>query len=193
MGGLYNGSTSSIESVRLYYLDSYALTITKTGAGAGTVTSNPTGISCGVDCSEQYDPGTSVVLTATADTGSTFSGWSGHADCADGSVTMDADTTCTATFTLNQYTLTVNTNPTGTGSGTVSGGGTYNYGTTIQLTATASPGSIFTGWSGGVNCSGTDNPLSVIIDSNTTCTANFDLQYKFPWPMFLPAITKGIP
>ena len=57
-----------------------SLSITKTGTGSGTVMSSPTGISCGTDCSESYASGTGVTLTAIADTGSTFSGWSG--DCS---------------------------------------------------------------------------------------------------------------
>ena len=32
----------------------YDLTVTKAGAGTGTVTSSPTGINCGTDCSESY-------------------------------------------------------------------------------------------------------------------------------------------
>jgi uncharacterized delta-60 repeat protein len=74
----------------------YTLTITKAGTGTGTVTA--TGINCGADCSEAYTNGTAVTLTATADSGSTFAGWSGDADCSDGSVTMDANKNCTATF-----------------------------------------------------------------------------------------------
>lgn len=58
----------------------YALTTSKTGAGSGTVTSNPAGINCGVDCAENYSSGTPVVLTANPVSGSTFTGWSG--DCS---------------------------------------------------------------------------------------------------------------
>ncbi|HYD41729.1 MAG TPA: lytic polysaccharide monooxygenase [Anaeromyxobacter sp.] len=55
----------------------YALTVTKSGTGSGTVTSNPVGISCGSTCSATFNSGVSVTLTATAASGSTFSGWSG--------------------------------------------------------------------------------------------------------------------
>jgi hypothetical protein len=53
----------------------YTLTVTKAGTGTGTVTG--TGINCGSDCTESYASGTSVTLTATPASGSTFAGWSG--------------------------------------------------------------------------------------------------------------------
>lgn len=56
-------------------VSTYALTVTKTGSG--TVTSSPSGINCGTDCTESYTSGTNVTLTATAATGSSFSGWGG--------------------------------------------------------------------------------------------------------------------
>jgi hypothetical protein len=41
------------------------------------VTSSDATINCGADCSETYSAQTNVTLTATADSGSIFSGWSG--------------------------------------------------------------------------------------------------------------------
>jgi hypothetical protein len=76
--------------------------VSTTGTGSGTVTSSPSGISCGADCSESYASGTSVTLTATPAAGSTFAGWSGDADCSDGSLTMNANRFCTAIFTSCQ-------------------------------------------------------------------------------------------
>ncbi|MDE2180609.1 MAG: hypothetical protein KGJ40_07160, partial [candidate division NC10 bacterium] len=74
------------------------LTVTKAGTGSGTVTSSPAGINCGSTCSGSFASGTAVTLTATADAGSTFAGWSG--DCnGSGQVTMNANKSCTATFT----------------------------------------------------------------------------------------------
>jgi hypothetical protein len=70
------------------------LTIATSGDGSGVITP-----SVGAHA---YVVGASVPLTATADTGSTFTGWSGDTDCAGGVVTMDADKTCTATFRLIQ-------------------------------------------------------------------------------------------
>ncbi len=80
---------------------SFTLAVAKAGTGSGTVTSSPAGINCGLDCSESYTSGTVVTLTAIPDAGSTFSGWSGDADCPDGSVTMNANETCNATFNLS--------------------------------------------------------------------------------------------
>jgi hypothetical protein len=72
----------------------YTLTVARGGAGTGTVTSNPSGISCGTACSAGYASGTSVVLTASAASGSVFSGWSGGGCSGTG--------TCTVAMTQNQ-------------------------------------------------------------------------------------------
>jgi hypothetical protein len=80
---------------------SYTLNVLKSGVGAGTVTAS--GINCGADCTETYNSGTGVTLSATAASGSTFTGWTG-CDSASGStctVSMDADRSVTATFGLS--------------------------------------------------------------------------------------------
>ena len=74
------------------------LTVSRTGSGTGSVTSTPAGIGCPTDCQESYLLGTGVTLSALADPGSTFSGWSGDLDCADGIVTMTTNLSCTAAF-----------------------------------------------------------------------------------------------
>jgi uncharacterized protein (DUF2141 family) len=159
----------------------YPLTVSKAGSGTGTVTSSPAGIDCGADCSETYTEGTVVTLTPTADVGSTFSGWSGDADCNDGSVTMTAATSCTATFSLDTHILTVS--KVGTGSGTVTSNPAgvdcgadcseaYDYNTFVTLTPAADPGSTFAGWSGDADCS----DGSVTMTAATSCSATFDVE-----------------
>ena len=76
------------------------LTIGKAGNGEGTVTSSPAGIDCGGDCSEEYEEGTQVTLTATAADKNSFEGWSGGGctgtePCT---ITISEDTTVTASF-----------------------------------------------------------------------------------------------
>jgi hypothetical protein len=76
------------------------LSVTKTGAGTGTVTSVAAGISCGTNCSAAFAEGAVVALFAAPGPNSVFTVWSGDADCADGLVTMNASKTCTAHFDL---------------------------------------------------------------------------------------------
>jgi len=79
------------------------VTVTKAGAGGGTVTSNAGGINCGTTCvSGGITNGTSVSLTATADGTSTFTGWSGTCSGAASvyTFTISADSSCTATFAV---------------------------------------------------------------------------------------------
>jgi len=99
-------STASDHTLYAHWTtDTYTLTIIKDGVGTGTVSSNPTGIDCGSDCTEDYTYTTVVTLTAVADAGSTFTGWSG-AGCSgtgDCIVTMDAAKSVTATF--EKYTI----------------------------------------------------------------------------------------
>jgi hypothetical protein len=53
------------------------LTVAKMGGGSGVVSSAPAGIVCGGLCTTDLEEGTAVTLTAVADSGSEFTGWSG--------------------------------------------------------------------------------------------------------------------
>lgn len=166
-----------------FAINQYTVTATATGNGTGSISSSTGGISYSYQTSNTgttsaINYGTAVILTTNAGAGSTAS-WTTCDGTASGNGTTAA--TCTysslngnksaqATFMLNQHTLTVS--KTGTGSGTVAGGGTYNYGSSNQLTATAATGSTFTGWSG--DCTGSASPVSVtMLDRDMTCTATF--------------------
>ncbi|MGH7928244.1 MAG: InlB B-repeat-containing protein, partial [Candidatus Binatia bacterium] len=153
---------------------SYLLTISKAGTGSGIVTAN--GISCGSDCSQSYTPDSSITLTATAASGSTFAGWSGTG-CGN-TLSITGNMTCTATFNLNSFTLSVS--KAGTGSGTITANGincgsdcnqSYTPGSSITLTATATSGSTFAGWTGAGCSSG-----AVTMNGSTTCAATFTIQ-----------------
>ena len=58
-------------------LHTVMLSVQKAGAGFGTVTGAAGAISCGATCNASLPYGTAVTLTAAADVGSTFAGWSG--------------------------------------------------------------------------------------------------------------------
>jgi hypothetical protein len=158
------------------------LTVFRTGAGTGTVTSSPAGINCGSDCSEAYASGTVVTLTASAASDSTFAGWSG-CDTVSGAtctVTVDSGRTATAAFDLKRFVLTVNktglvssqgsvtSNPPGIDCG-ADCAETYTSGTVVTLTA--GPSLLFGGWSGCDSVSGTT--CTVTVTSTRSVTAGF--------------------
>jgi uncharacterized delta-60 repeat protein len=171
-GGVPNPTTTS-----QCLATGFVLSISKDGSGSGVITSSPEGIDCGSDCSESYDNGTQVTLTATPGAGSTFAGWSG--DCSSGSVTMTSNKTCIATFNIGNLALTIT--KTGSGSGTVTStpagincgsdcSESYAYNTQVTLVATTSAGSTFAGWSGDSDCS--DGMVTMTTDK--TCNAAFN-------------------
>lgn len=60
--------------------------------GSGNVTSMPTGIDCGAQCSSSFPAGTQIALTATPDSGQEFVGWTGACTGLDPCrVALDAD------------------------------------------------------------------------------------------------------
>jgi Divergent InlB B-repeat domain/RTX calcium-binding nonapeptide repeat (4 copies) len=173
-------NVNGVESVTVTFVKQWDLTVTKSGSGGGSVTSSPAGINCGGTCTAPFDEGSSVTLTATADTGSVFTGWSGSGCSGTGTcvVTMDAAKSVTATFVPGRI-LTVSTAGTGGGTVTSSPSGincgsdcaeTYLDGQSVTLTATPDATSTFTGWSGS-GCSGTGNcVLTMNADKSVTAT-----------------------
>ncbi len=82
------------------------LTVTKVGTGSGKVVGSPAGIDCGADCEHAFASGTAVTLTATADPGSVFTGWSGGGCSGNGTcrtVVTKSGSSVTATFDRMQY------------------------------------------------------------------------------------------
>lgn len=77
----------------------HSLNVHRAGTGAGTVTSSPSGINCGLTCTSQYPAGNKVTLVASPAVGSSFAGWSGA--CSGTSpceVTLTAAKSVTAWF-----------------------------------------------------------------------------------------------
>lgn len=80
---------------------------------------------------------------------------------------IKAITSTSYTPPVTQYTVTVTSN--NDAWGMVSGGGTYNEGDTITLSATANNGYHFVQWQDG----NTDNPRTITVTANATYTATF--------------------
>ena len=185
---------SSAKNVTVTFLVTHQAKVTLTGSGNGTVASSPAGtINCRLAggnvsgaCSAAGLENASITLTATADAGSTFAGWSGPCTgtASTCTVPLSQSQAVGAVFSANSIaTVTLQTaaDASGLGGGYVSSaqigsagalschriGGitsgaacTTNFGSGTQVTLTATPDAIstFTGWSG--PCAG----------SGTTCT-----------------------
>ena len=122
-----------------------------------------------------YNKGTSVTLTATANTGYRFINWTEEntivSSKADYSFTAERDINLIANFVVDEDTIDVSANNDKYGS--VSGGGTYQKGKPVTLTATANNGYIFVNWTENGNVVSTDATYSFLMANARTLVANF--------------------
>ena len=176
-------------------LDVNALTVTI--GGVGSVSSSDKVYSCGNKCYGVYNRGSTVTLTAKANSGNTFTGWNGACignapTCA---VTMNAESAVTATFTAavaggggggggvggggaTGFKLTVAKSNSGTVASTPAGidcgntcSASYGAGNAVTLTATPPPGLAFLSWSGA--CNGAAASCTVTMNADTKVQASF--------------------
>lgn len=140
--------------------------LTITVSGHGTTTGQGT-----------YPVGTTVTCVATPDQGESFIGWYRNGAQVSTNTTyqvvLDNNMTLEARFsgTAAQYTATVTASP--AAGGTVTGGGTYNTGTTVTLNASANSGYAFDGWYENNTRISSSNNFSFIITSNRTIEGRF--------------------
>ena len=126
-----------------------------------------------------FAEGTQVSLTATPSSGYSFSEWSNGSTTNPLTVTLNSNTSITGNFVIiiNSFTLTVTAGE----GGSVSGGGEYDEGTEVTITATPDEGYEFTGWSDGeLNITNTFN-----INSNINITADFEIITVDPIPQII--------
>ena len=185
--------TAPVSLIATFNPPSAIATLSKSAAngGTGTVTSAlgaTTGINCGPTCTSgsfTYLIGDTIVFTATPATDSYFLGWGG--DCASAGIaatctlTLQSNVTVTAGF--GRPALSVSKD--GSGGGKVTGdagpkincGATctqiYAPGTVVTLTATASRGSVFAGWTGPCRAYPTSTQCEVLMDVAKAVTATF--------------------
>lgn len=147
--------------------------------GGGSVSSADRLISCGNKCSANYDAGTVVSLTASANSGSIFAGWSG--DCAGNqivcSVTVSRVQAVSALF-KTLFSLSVKT----VGSGSVKSADAgidcgkicsakVIQGNSLSFTAIPAAGKQFLNWSG--DCAGTAITCTIAASKGLSVQANF--------------------
>ncbi|MGB7265739.1 MAG: hypothetical protein WBC92_09515, partial [Terracidiphilus sp.] len=180
----------------------YTLSVSGVGSGTGTVIATPGPISCSLasgagtgTCQGSYQPGVPVTLTASATGNSIFLGWGGA--CASSGTNATCNLTIStgtgaASVTANfapTYTLSVTALGTGVGTVTSTPGpiscsvnngvgsgtclGSYPSGSTVALTATASPNFVFNGWSGTCTPAGTNPVCNVVVGPASNVIADF--------------------
>lgn len=112
--------------------------------------------------------GATPTKASTAEYSYSFDGWSPSLAAVTGAATYTAQFTATK----RSYAITVSAGE----GGIASGGNTYPYGSTVQISATANEGWEFKGWSDG----NTDNPRTVTVTGAATYTAVFEEKAPLP-------------
>jgi uncharacterized repeat protein (TIGR02543 family) len=135
-----------------------------TSATNGSVSLSPIGGS--------YISGTQVTLTAKPNSGYVFVDWTGDLTGSENpaTITMDKNKSVTANFKRITYTLTANA-VNGSINLEPDGGGTYNSGAFVYITATPDSGYVFNGWNG--DQTGEQNPALITMNQNKNITALF--------------------
>jgi hypothetical protein len=192
-------------SVTATFVRAYALTLKPYGSGAGTLALGDARCASGAICKVDVEAGASATLTATASAGSVFKAFSG-CTAVDGAVcttVVSVPKTVTAKFEPSTIPLAAATS--GSGAGTVSGAGlacttgspagcaaavenpadSAGY-TTVTLTATPRPGSVFKSWSGCIAVPEAPSTCTLLVSGAKTVTAKFE-----PSTIPLTAVTSG--
>ena len=113
-----------------------------------------------------YEHGEVVEFSAVPAAGCYLVNWSDGETNAVRAMTLTKDTTITANFAIHQFTIN-----TEAANGSVSGGGTYNYGTQVTLTATADEHYHFVRWNDG----NTEAARQIKVTEDKTYSAVFEL------------------
>ncbi len=161
----------------------YPVTVTTTGPGA--VASEPTGIACGDECSARFERGAAVTLTALPMDGARLRSWGGACEvdeenrCVLPELAGPADVS--ALFEYMEHEIVVTRDGDGDGEVVGADGGidcgerceTFaRYGERVAIRATASPESVFAGWSGDV-CEGADPSCTFVLRGDESIAATF--------------------
>ncbi len=180
MMGDFNGDGVRDVPTWPYVTPSYALTVIQTLGGSLTVTPSQA----------LYGAGTTATVTAYAQSGYAFAGWtvSGGTISPYGSpatLTILGSVTLSASFST-QLSYTATEQATTGGTILMTSGGPYTYGQVVGLTASAVVGWQFSGWSatGAALSSSATATSSLTVLGNWTLTASFSpIQYNVMVPL----------
>ena len=153
--------------VAQFQILSFAISATVTPNNSGTVTGGGS-----------YDYGQTCTLTATANSGYVFEKWTKDgiqvSSEAIYSFTVTEAASYVAHFQLQSFAINLSANP--TIGGNVTGGGSYNYGQTCTVTATANPGYSFLQWVENGNQVSSNANYTFPVTGNRTLVAQFQSQ-----------------
>ena len=145
----------------------YTITATADPVNGGNVTGGGT-----------FNYGNSCTLNATPAAGYTFVNWTKNGQQVSTNATYTFTVTESAAyvahFQLQSFTVNVTADP--AEGGTVAGGGTFNYGETCTVTATANEGYTFVNWMTGMFSVSNEISYTFTVTSNVNLIAHFELQ-----------------
>jgi hypothetical protein len=145
----------------------YTITVSASPRDGGTVTGGGS-----------YQQGQSCTVSATPNTGYTFTNWTENGNVvstnANYTFTVTGNRTLVANFSQQQFTITATANP--INGGTVTGGGTFNYGQSCTLTATPATGYTFVNWTKNGAQVSTNAAYTFIVTESAAYVAHFQLQ-----------------
>ena len=122
-----------------------------------------------------YDSGSSCTLIANTSTGYTFVGWyeanAKVSTNASYTFTVSGNRSLEARFTINSYTISTSAQT----GGSASGGGTFNYGTSRTVTASANTGYTFAGWYESGTRVSTSASYTFTVSGNRSLEARFSI------------------
>jgi uncharacterized membrane protein YeaQ/YmgE (transglycosylase-associated protein family) len=129
-----------------------------------------------------YDNGSNITVTATPGAGYLFVNWTDNgvmvSNLASYSFTTTVNRSLVANFAPLIPTYSVLTSASPANLGTTSGGGVFNEGSSVTVTATANPGAAFVGWTeNGAAVSGSPS-YAFNLTGNRVLVANFVRQFE---------------
>ncbi|PKL83504.1 MAG: hypothetical protein CVV24_04645 [Ignavibacteriae bacterium HGW-Ignavibacteriae-3] len=146
----------------------YTVTLTSNPLLGGTATQSGNGT---------YNSGSSVTVTATPNAGYTFTNWTENGIAVSTNsnyqfnIIQNRSLVANFSTSVSQYTVSLSSNP--LIGGTTSGGGSFNSGALVTVTATPNSGYTFTSWTEGVTIASSNANYTFTITSNKILVANF--------------------